>query len=95
MYPDERVARFIVENFIPARVHVREQAQHFQKLGARYGVQRTPTILELDPNGNEQHRVEGFVDAAQLLAQLELGLAKITSTPRNTRLTCDREAQER
>ncbi len=76
MYPDERVARFVRENFIPARVHVREQAEDFQRFGERYGAHWTPAILELDPDGNEQHRIEGFVEAPELLAQLELGLAK-------------------
>ena len=76
MYPNPRVAEFITENFIPARVHVREQARDFQKFGERYGAHWTPAILELDPDGTEQHRVEGFVDAADLVAQLKLGLGK-------------------
>ena len=75
MYPDERVARFITENFIPARVHVREQAADFKRFGERYGAQWTPTILVLAPDGTERHRVEGFLDAEELLAQLALGLA--------------------
>ena len=74
MYPDERVARFITENFIPARVHVREQAGDFQRLGAQYGAQWTPTIIELDPDGTERHRIEGFLTADDFLAQLRLGL---------------------
>lgn len=76
MYPDERVARFITENFIPVRVHVRDQAEEFQRLGERYGAHWTPTLLELDANGTEQHRVEGFLEASDLLAQLTLGLGK-------------------
>jgi TolA-binding protein len=75
VYPDERVARFVTENFIPARVHVRDQAADFQRLGARYNAQWTPTILELDPDGTERHRIEGFLDAGEFLAQLALGLA--------------------
>jgi hypothetical protein len=76
VYPDERVARFISENFIAARVHVRDQAADFQRFGERYGAYWTPAILELDPEGTEQHRVEGFIEAPELLAQLELGLGK-------------------
>ena len=74
MYPDERVARYITENFIPARVHVRDQAQDFQRLGAQYEAQWTPTILELDPDGKERHRIEGFLSADDFLAQLRLGV---------------------
>jgi len=64
------------ENFIPVRVHVRNQADEFKRLGERYGAQWTPTILVVDPTGEERHRVEGFLPAADLLAQLELGLAR-------------------
>ena len=77
MYPQDQVATFIEGNFIPARLHVREQAEDFQRFGERYGAQWTPTILELDPDGKEQHRIEGFLEADAFLAQLELGLAKI------------------
>jgi hypothetical protein len=76
VYPDERLARFIMEKLIPVRLHVRDQAADFQKFGERYEAQWTPTILLLDPDGTERHRVEGFVDATALLAQLELGLGK-------------------
>ena len=75
MYPDERVSRFITKNFIPARVHVKDQAADFQRFGERYGAQWTPTILEIDPDGVERHRIEGFLPADDFLAQLTLGLA--------------------
>ena len=76
MYPDPRVAKLVTEHFIPARLHVREQAADFQRFGDLYGAHWTPTILELDPDGTEQHRVEGFLEADDLLAQLTLGLGK-------------------
>ncbi len=76
MYPDERVARLVTQGFVPVRVHVREQAKAFHELGERYGAQWTPTILVLDDDGAEQHRIEGFLDAPDFLAQLELGLGK-------------------
>ncbi|MDQ6886173.1 MAG: thioredoxin [Gemmatimonadota bacterium] len=74
MYPDERVSRFITKSFIPARVHVKDQAADFQRFGERYGAQWTPTILEIDPDGVERHRIEGFLPADDFLAQLTLGL---------------------
>jgi hypothetical protein len=37
--------------------------------------QWTPTILVVGPDGKELHRIEGFLDAPELLAQLLLGLA--------------------
>jgi TolA-binding protein len=77
------VARFIQENFIPARLHVREQAADFKKYGEQYSAHWTPTLLELDSEGVEQHRVEGFLEADDLLAQLTLGLGKAAFKNRN------------
>jgi TolA-binding protein len=74
VYPDARVADFIEQNFIPIRVHVREQRDAFKQLGERYSAQWTPTILILDANGQERHRIEGFLPADDFVAQLILGL---------------------
>ena len=43
----------------------------------RFDAQWTPTQLLLDENGNEQFRIEGFLPADDLLAQLDLGLGKM------------------
>jgi len=77
VWPDERVARFVVENFIPARVHVKDDADAYKKYGALYAAQWTPTVLELDPAGIERHRIEGFLPTDDFLAQLMLGRARI------------------
>ena len=75
MWPDERVARFVNETFIPARVHVKDDAAAFKKYGEQYNAHWTPTVLELDPNGEEFYRVEGFLPLEDFLAQLMLGRA--------------------
>ena len=72
MYPNPEVAGFITANFIPVRQHVKTHPEAME----RFDVQWTPTILVLDPNGKERHRVEGFLEAGPLLAQLRLGLAQ-------------------
>jgi hypothetical protein len=64
----------VTENFVPARVHVREQKADWARYSERYGVQWTPTILVLDASGTERHRIEGFLPVDDLLAQLALGL---------------------
>jgi hypothetical protein len=74
VYPDPRVAQFVQDHFVPVRVHVREQRDEFKRLGERYGVQWTPTILVLDAQGEERHRIEGFLPADDLIPQLMLGL---------------------
>jgi len=75
VYPDPRVAAFVREHFEPVRVHVREQREAYQRLAARFGARWTPTILVVDPDGTERHRIEGFLPAEDFLAQLTLGLA--------------------
>ena len=77
MWPDDRVASFVAENFIPARVHVKDDAALFQKYGEQYSAQWTPTILELDSEGVERHRIEGFLPTDDFLGQLILGRGKI------------------
>ena len=77
MWPDERVVSFVAENFIPARVHVKDDAEAFKKYGEKYAAQWTPTILELDSEGVERHRTEGFLPPDDFLAQLMLGRGKI------------------
>ena len=76
MYPDPKVATFITENFIPARAHVKEQPEAFERFGAQW----TPTILITDRDANERHRIEGFLPADDFLAQLKLGLAHAART---------------
>ena len=77
MWPDDRVVTFVAENFLPARVHVKDDAELFRKYGEKYAAQWTPTVLALDSEGVERHRLEGFLPADDFLAQLMLGRAKI------------------
>ena len=76
MFPDDRVARFIGEHFVPARVSVREQPEDFARLGGRFNAHWTPTTLLLEPDGTERHRIEGFLPTEDFLAQLTLGTAR-------------------
>jgi TolA-binding protein len=75
VYTDPRVKEFVSERFVPVRVHVRENRDEFQRLGARYSAQWTPAILIIDPDGQERHRIEGFLPAEDFLSQLALGTA--------------------
>lgn len=77
MWPDERVAAFVNEAFLPARLHVKDDAAAYQTHADRFGVTWTPTILLLDPSGTERHRVEGFLPKDELLAQLHLGRGQL------------------
>jgi hypothetical protein len=80
VWPDERVVRLVSENFLPARLHVRDDAADFKRYRERYASLWTPTILLLHPNGEERHRIEGFLPAEDFLAQLTLGLGHLAFT---------------
>jgi hypothetical protein len=69
--------RKVTEEFLPVRLHVREQAEDFRRFGERFGAHWTPAILMLDPAGVERHRIEGFLPTEDFLAQLDLGLGRI------------------
>jgi TolA-binding protein len=69
------VVDFIQQHFTPVRAHVRENADEFKRLGGRFNAQWTPTTLIVDSEGNERHRIEGYLPADDFLAQLTLGLA--------------------
>ena len=75
MYTDPRVAEFVMNNFIPVRLHVKQNADEYKRLSAKYNAQWTPTILIIDADGNERHRIEGFLPADDFLPQLEIGAA--------------------
>jgi TolA-binding protein len=66
------VSKFVSENFIPVKIHVKEQPDAFKRFGSPW----TPTQILMDPDGVERHRIEGFSPVDDLLAQLQVGLAK-------------------
>jgi TolA-binding protein len=67
------VVEFVGHTFIPVRVHVKENRAAFERFNAQW----TPTQIVLDENGVERHRLEGFLPKDDILAQLELGLARL------------------
>ena len=73
MYTDDRVKDLIAERFVAVRVNVRENRDEYQQLSSRYGAQWTPTILVVDADGQERHRIEGFLPTRDFLSQVELG----------------------
>ncbi len=60
--------------FVP--VYVDGDRPGAQKLGARYKVRGYPTMVLFDPQGRELSRLPGEVDAPQVLALLQIGLAR-------------------
>jgi hypothetical protein len=50
---------------------VKEQSEAFERFNAQW----TPTILVLDRDGTERHRIEGFLPSDDFTAQVKIGLA--------------------
>jgi TolA-binding protein len=76
VYPDPRVSDYVTRHFVPVRAHVKEQKDEYRRLSERFDAQWTPTILIVDKDGHERHRIEGFLPVDDFLAQLALGRAK-------------------
>jgi hypothetical protein len=93
VYSTDQVRSFITERFVPLRVHVRENAEAWRLVSARYGVQWTPTILIVDGEGVEGHRIEGFLPVDDFLSQLALGDAH-AAFKRNDYATAERQFRE-
>ena len=53
-------------------MHVRDPGA--KAAAQRFALEWTPTILVLDENGVERHRIEGFLPPKEFAAQLLLGL---------------------
>jgi hypothetical protein len=74
-YSSEVVQKYIEEQFIPVKSECFWDKR--TDLMKRFAVKWTPTLLVLDAEGEEHHRVVGYVPNDDFLAHLELGLGKI------------------
>ncbi|MDD5760320.1 MAG: hypothetical protein PHI06_14730 [Desulfobulbaceae bacterium] len=71
-YSQQSVVLFIEHNLIPLRV-----AFDAQPLASDFAVTWTPTMVIVDSQGKEHHRIVGFFDAEALISSLLLGLGKV------------------
>jgi len=76
VYSDPQVGDFVNSRFVPVRVHAKDDAAEFHRLGAMFDAQWTPTTLVVDPPSTERHRIEGFLPKDDFASQLALGFAK-------------------
>jgi TolA-binding protein len=76
VYTDPEIVRLVTNRFVPVRMHVKENAEDYKRLGGMFDAQWTPTTLIVDGTSKERHRVEGFLPRNDFGSQLELGLAK-------------------
>lgn len=67
------MSSFINESFVPLHVHIKENPKNFHRFEAVW----TPTVLIMDPDGNERTRLEGYLSKEEFRAHLEMGLARL------------------
>jgi hypothetical protein len=70
-YPNTGVIKFLYKNVVALRVSASEQP-----LATDFNVKWTPTLLVLDAEGKEHHRIVGFLPPEELIPSLMLGIAK-------------------
>jgi TolA-binding protein len=58
---------------VPLEAHIKERPAYFHRFDAVW----TPTVLILDPNGEERYRIEGYLPVDEFRAQLEMSLARV------------------
>jgi hypothetical protein len=71
-YPDAKVAEFVNARMIP--IQVLFDAQPY---ATDFNIKWTPTMITLDENGQEHHRVVGFLPPDQFIPAMLLGISKV------------------
>jgi hypothetical protein len=71
-YPDTKVSEFLMENMIPLRVPF-----DATPLSTDFNIKWTPTLITLDTNGKEHHRIVGFVGPDEFMPSMLLGIGKL------------------
>ena len=68
------MSRFIEQNFVPVEAHIKEHPAWFKRFNAVW----TPTVIVMDPDGEEQWCLEGYLPKKEFRAQLEMALARLS-----------------
>jgi hypothetical protein len=70
-YPDNKVTEFINSRMIPVQL-----LYDAQPYASEYNIKWTPTMIVLDQDGKEHHRIVGFLPPEEFIPGLLLGIAK-------------------
>lgn len=70
-YPDAKVVSCIEQTLIPVQVSF-----DAKPLSDDFNIKWTPTIIVLDADGKEHHRIVGFLPPEEFVPALILGIAK-------------------
>lgn len=72
-YPNEGVARFVADHFVPVKVMVRENPPLVEQFKVRW----TPTLVVEDAQGDEHDRWVGYLPPEEFLPRLKIARARI------------------
>ncbi len=70
------MSQLVREHFEPVRLNAISQSDLYQKAAGRFDVNWTPTVLVLDADGKERHRLAGYLPPPSFASQLLLGLGQ-------------------
>src|SRR5436190_3568251 len=85
-YPDHRVAEFIEQHFVAAKLPVKQNRQ----LVEEYLVSWTPNVVIADEAGKVHYRVEGYCGPEDFVARLSLGMGRFWLNRREFHLARER-----
>ena len=71
-YPQEEVARYILDHFVPVRINTDDRPELTQQYHAPW----TPTFVILGSDGTEYYRETGYLPPKELLAHLSLAVGR-------------------
>ena len=69
-YPDDKVAGFLLEHFIPLRVRF-----DAKPLAVEFGIRWTPNLITLDSEGKDHYGVLGYVSPQEFIPTFLVGLS--------------------
>ena len=69
-FRDPEVQLRINNTFVPLRIDVTEETKLSRDQLGRYGIAKLPTIVLLDPNGNELDRIVEYASPGDMLSHL-------------------------
>lgn len=71
-YPDQAVVNFVGNNLIAVQL-----LSDSKPYADDFNVRWTPTVILLDENGKEHHRLVGFLPPSDFIPEMLLGIAKM------------------
>ena len=70
MYSNPDVARFVMDNLVPVRLHAKQHPDQFERVSAQLGVEGAATAAIVQPSGDVLDRIVGMVTPQEFVARV-------------------------